>query len=419
VEATLGNRTPDPSAKKVIFVNRFFYPDHSATAQILSDLAFDLASQGERVLIITSRLTYDNKQTKLPKREFVRGVEVRRVRTTRFGRARLVGRAVDLASFYMTAGLALLRVAAKGDVVVSKTDPPLLSLVVQAAAALKRARFMNWLQDVYPEVASALGMRVFGGALGGALTAWRNNSLKGAHKNIVLGERMAEHLQAAQVPQNKIAIIPNWSDEEAIVPLPHAANALRAHWGLEGKYVVGYSGNLGRAHEYETMLGAAQRLKDDDDIVFLMIGGGHNTQGLMGAATAAGLTNILFKPYQPLSALPASLSAADIHWVSLRPEVEGLIVPSKVYGILAAGRPILPVTEANGEIARLIRTQGCGVQVCPGDADGFAEAIRTLARNPGRAAALGEAARAAAVTTYSRRKALTRWRTVLHEVADT
>ena len=94
-------------------------------------------------------------------------------------------------------------------------------------------------------------------------------------------------------------------------------------------------------------------------------------------------------------------------------------MPSKVYGILAAGRPILAVTEANGEIARLIRTQGCGVQVCPGDADGFAEAIRTLARNPGRAAALGEAARAAAVTTYSRRKALTRWRTVLHEVADT
>lgn len=403
--------------RRVIFINRFFYPDHSATAQILSDLAFDLAEKGYRVAIIASRLTYDDPHAALAGSETIRSVEVHRVATTRFGRANLIGRAFDLASFYVTAGCKLLAIARRGDVVVAKTDPPLLSLVAQAAAGLKRARFMNWLQDVYPEVARALGVRIFEGPIGGVVTAWRNRTLHRAHKNIVLGERMSEHLQAARVPKQKIAIIPNWSDEEAIAPLPHASNTLRAEWGLEGKYVVGYSGNLGRAHEYETMLSAAKRLRDEPDIVFLMIGGGHHVQGLKAAAAAADLTNLLFKPYQPLSALSASLSTADIHWVSLRPELEGLIVPSKIYGVLAAGRPILAVTDPDGEVARLIRAQGCGVHVRPGDADAFADAIRTLARTPERANALGAAARTAAVTTFSRSSALEKWRAVLNEVA--
>jgi colanic acid biosynthesis glycosyl transferase WcaI len=384
---------------------------------MLSDLAFTLAEQGERIAIIASRQTYQNPRANLPARELIRGVEVHRIATTNFGRGALGGRAVDISTFYATAALKLLELAKEGDVIVAKTDPPLLSLVVHRVAALKRARLVNWLQDVYPEVARELGVRALGGAVGGALTAWRNQSLMGAHKNIVLGERMAEHLQTARVPSAKIAIIPNWSDEEAISPLSHTVNSLRAQWGLEGKYVVGYSGNLGRAHEYATMLGAAKRLKDDPDIVFLMIGGGHHVDGLQSAATSAGLSNLLFKPYQPLSALSASLSTADIHWISLRPEVEGLIVPSKVYGILAAGRPILAVTDPNGEIARLVRSQGCGLQVSPGDAVGFADAVQFLARTPDRAAVLGAAARTAAVTTYSRRKSLSKWRDVLHEAA--
>jgi colanic acid biosynthesis glycosyl transferase WcaI len=412
-----GANNPSQLSRKFIFVNRFFYPDHSATAQMLSDLAFTLAEQGERIAIIASRQTYQNPRANLPARELIRGVEVHRIATTNFGRGALGGRAVDISTFYATAALKLLELAKEGDVIVAKTDPPLLSLVVHRVAALKRARLVNWLQDVYPEVARELGVRALGGAVGGALTAWRNQSLMGAHKNIVLGERMAEHLQTARVPSAKIAIIPNWSDEEAISPLSHTVNSLRAQWGLEGKYVVGYSGNLGRAHEYATMLGAAKRLKDDPDIVFLMIGGGHHVDGLQSAATSAGLSNLLFKPYQPLSALSASLSTADIHWISLRPEVEGLIVPSKVYGILAAGRPILAVTDPNGEIARLVRSQGCGLQVSPGDAVGFADAVQFLARTPDRAAVLGAAARTAAVTTYSRRKSLSKWRDVLHEAA--
>ena len=398
---------------QIVFVNRFFHPDHSATSQILSDLAFDLARNGQGVAVVASRLLYDDPARRLAARERVQGVAVRRVATTGFGRGSLLGRAVDFASFYVSAFFELLRLLRRGDVVVAKTDPPLLSIVVGAAAALKGARLVNWLQDVYPEVASALGERLFGGPLGAILTGLRNASLRGAQVNVVLGERMASHLRAARIAPERIAIVPNWSDETVLVPVPHAENPLRAAWNLEGRYVVGYSGNLGRAHEYETMLGAARKLRDEPDIVFLVIGGGHHTRALKSAAEADGLANIIFKPYQPYEALSASLSVADIHWLSLRPEMEGLIVPSKVYGILAAGRPVLAVTDPDGEVARLVRSHGCGLHVAPGDAAAFAGIIRALARDGHRAAALGHAARAASEQVYAREKALSKWRDVL------
>ena len=405
------------ASRKIIFVNRFFHPDHSATSQLLSDLAFDLAAAGQPVVVVTSRLLYDDPTQRLAANESVNGVRIRRVATTGFGRSNLLGRFVDLASFYVSAFAALLRVAGHDDLVVAKTDPPLLSVVAAAATALKGARLINWLQDVYPEVASALGVRALAGPLGGILTGLRNASLRVAHTNVVLGERMASHLRAAGVPPQRIAIAPNWSDETQIVPVAHAANPLRAEWGLQGKYVVGYSGNLGRAHEYETMLGAARELRGEPDVVFLVIGGGHHTRALGLAADAAGLSNIVFKPYQPFGALAASLSAADIHWISLRPELEGLIVPSKVYGILAAGRPVLAVTDPDGEIARLVRTHGCGLHVTPGDPKAFAAAVRALAGDATRAAALGAAARAAAEGCFSRQTALATWRAILTDAA--
>src|SRR5687768_11454721 len=147
-------------ARQIIFVNRFFHPDHSATAQILSDLAFDLARRNHRVVVIASRLIYDDPSRRLPAREVIGGVQVRRVATTGFGRASLLGRGADLASFYLSAGAALLAVARPGDLVVAKTDPPLLSVVAAPPVSLRRARLINWLQDVYPEVAGVLGSRL-------------------------------------------------------------------------------------------------------------------------------------------------------------------------------------------------------------------------------------------------------------------
>lgn len=401
------------SARKIIFVNRFFYPDHSATSQLLTDVATHLAASGREVAVVTSRLRYDAPSARLPALEQVQGVTVHRVATTGFGRATLPGRAADFASFYVTAFAKLLELARRGDMIVAKTDPPLLSILVHAASRLTGARFANWLQDVYPEVAGVLGLRAAQGPLGRVLTFGRDASLRAADLNVVLGDRMAQRVQDAQVDARKIRVIPNWSDEGAIAPLSHDANDLRARWGLSGKFVVGYSGNLGRAHEYETMFAAAQALSGDPRIVFLMIGGGHHTTLLKSRAQAAGLENIVFQPYQPLEALSASLCAADLHWVSLKPELEGLIVPSKVYGVLAAGRPILAVTAPDGEIARLVAEHGCGVQAEPGDHAAFASHVRDLADSPERARALGEAARRAATGVFSRGRALSRWMDVV------
>jgi glycosyltransferase involved in cell wall biosynthesis len=401
------------TAPQIIFVNRFFHPDHSATSQLVSDLAFTLARGGRRVAVVTSRLRYDDPKARLPRREVVEGVEVLRVTTTGFGRAGLAGRAFDLASFYAAAAGALLGLAGKGSVIVAKTDPPLLSVMAAPIARLTGARVVNWLQDVYPEVASALGLRALSGGLGRALQRLRDASLRNAHLNVVLGERMAGLLEARGAPRDRIHIVPNWSDDQAIAPLDHADNPLREAWGLKDRFVVGYSGNLGRAHEYATLLAAAEILKDDPAIRFLMIGDGHNLAGLKAAATAAGLTNILFQPYQDQAALAASLGVADAHWISLRPEMEGLIVPSKAYGVLAAGRPIIAVTEADGEIARLVRAHRCGVQIPPGDGVAFAEAVRRMASDPAGVRRMGQAARDAAIRVFSRRQALERWTEIL------
>ncbi len=394
----------------VIFVNRFFHPDLSATSQLLSDLAFDLAAD-RLVVVIASRLRYDAPATRLPARETVRGVVVRRIFTTGFGRAGLVGKSIDLASFHLMAGIALLLTARRGDVIVAKTDPPLLSVVAALAARLKGARLVNWLQDVYPEVATALG--ALRGLPARILRILRDASLRGARANVALGETMAARLEAAGAPRVRVA--PNWTDETAITPLSAEHSPLRRAWGLEGRFVVAYSGNLGRAHEYETMLGAARLLADELAIRFLVIGEGHHTRSLRAAAQAAGLANIDFQPYQPSERLSEALCAGDVHWISLRPELEGLIVPSKIYGVLAAGRPIIAVTAAEGETARLVEANGCGLRVEPGDSQGFASAVRRLAHEPGLAVRMGAASRAAAAGPFSRASALARWREIIEE----
>jgi glycosyltransferase involved in cell wall biosynthesis len=402
------------SRGKIIFVNRFFHPDLSATSQLLSDLAFDLAADRE-VVVITSALRYDEPHTRLPPRETVRGVRVRRVATTGFGRAGLIGKSIDLVSFHVAAGFALTIEARRGDIIVAKTDPPLLSVVAAVAARLKGARLINWLQDVYPEVARALDVRGMGGAAGRVLRALRDASLEAAIVNVALGETMAGRLMAAGVSPASIRVAPNWTDETAITPLAPEQNSLRRAWGLEGKFVVAYSGNLGRAHEFETMLGAARLLTDEPAIRFLVIGDGHHARTLRAEAQAADVTNIDFQPYQPADRLSQSLSVGDVHWVSLRPELEGLIVPSKVYGVLAAGRPIIAVTAAEGESARLVAAHGCGFHIEPGDSPGFAAAVRRLAQEPGLAARMGAAARTAATGAFSRASALARWRKIIEE----
>ncbi len=397
---------------KGVFVNRFFYPDHSATSQILSDLAFFLAETGYQVQVVTSRLAYGDPGAALPAQELVGGVRIQRVWTSRFGRDFLPGRALDYLTFYLSATWALFRLVRRDDLVVAKTDPPLISVPAGWVAALRGARLVNWLQDLFPEVAAELGMGLARGLVGRLLMQVRNHSLRRAVTNVAIGQRMMTRLVAQGGDRARVCVIHNWADGERIRPRDPEGQPLRAEWGLSGKFVIGYSGNLGRAHEYATLLGAAERLRADPNIVFLFVGGGALMPSLKAEVRALGLSNVLFRPYQPRERLAESLGVADVHLVVLRPELEGLIVPSKLYGIpggLAAWRPTLNVGSPQGEVAESIRDAEAGFTTEIGDVDALARRIRHLKGDADLRRRMGENARRLFDGRFSKARAMGEW----------
>lgn len=401
---------------RVLFVNRFFFPDHSATSQILTDLAAHLAGAGFHVHVVCSRQRYDDPDAALPITGEYEGATAHRVWTSRFGRSSLPGRLIDYLSFYASATLFALRFLRRGDVVVVKTDPPMISVPIGWAARLRGARLVNWLQDLFPEVASALETGFMTGPVGRIAQFCRNASLTSARMNVAIGDVMAQRLTQQGVVPERVKVIPNWSDDEYIRPVPPSENPLRQRWGLEGKFVVGYSGNLGRAHDFRTVLAAARLLSGESSIVFLFIGGGHGLAHLKEACEQRRLGNVVFKPYQPRSALRYSLTLPDAHWVSLKPELEGLIVPSKVYGIAAAGRPMIFLGDADGEVGALVRKNECGGVIAEGDCEGFASLLRNLSRSPETATAFGANARKMVDKRFNRKAALAAWTDVLKDV---
>ena len=184
---------------------------------------------------------------------------------------------------------------------------------------------------------------------------------------------------------------------------------------MAGKFVLGYSGNLGRAHEYQTLLGAAERLRHDAHFIFLMIGGGKRFAELEDAVKARRLDrSFRFMPYQEQAMLPYSLTVPDAHWLSLNPKLEGLIVPSKFYGIAAAGKPVIFIGDEKGEIARLVEQYSCGTAIATGDADKLVGTVQKWSNTPAIVAEMGMRARAMLDAHYTRRQALARWRELLN-----
>jgi glycosyltransferase involved in cell wall biosynthesis len=401
----------------LFFVNRYFYPDHSATSQVLSDIAFGLAAKGYRVRVVTSRQRYSDRSAQLPLRERVRGVEVHRVWTTRFGRSGLPGRAVDYLAFHIASAWTLWRLARAGDVIIAKTDPPMLSVTAAPIARLRGAELVNWLQDIFPEVAQALGLGR--GWLAhqtyGLMRRLRDRSLKRATINVVLSEPMAQRLAAIGVPRERTCVIGNFADGALVAPRPASNNPLRQAWGLGDRFVVGYSGNLGRAHEYDTMLDAMMRLEalGDHKITWLFIGGGALYRRLRREVEQRGLTSVRFEPYQPRDRLGESLSVADVHIVSLRPELEGLIVPSKFYGIAGVGRPTIFIGDAKGEIASILARLDCGRTVAVGDGAALSRTIVEMAGDRRGCDAMGARARRAFEQEFDMRTAIARWHKLL------
>lgn len=348
VDAPRGRATP-----RIVCINRFYAPDHAATAQLLTDLAEHLAANGERVTVITSRLRYDDPTAALPPRETINGVAVRRVWTTRFGRAGLGGRALDYASFYLAAFAALLAELRPGDTILAKTDPPLISVPAAIAARLRGARLVNWCQDIFPEIAAALGMRWADGAIGRLLRRLRNWSLNQAAVNVVLCDSMRDHLLREGVPEARLRVIHNWADA-SIRPLPRSR--------APGEpFTICYSGNLGRAHNVGVIKELIDRTAPIDGLAWRFVGGGAGMAELQDHVERHGIANVTFSGYAPRHELCQSLAAADAHLVTLDPACEGLIMPSKLYGVLAAGRPVIFLGATSGSIPQIINECGAGI----------------------------------------------------------
>jgi len=395
---------------RVVFLNRFYWPDEPATAQLLTDLAEAIAAQGREVVVHTSMPRGGG----VPADERRHGVEVHRVRSTKLGNRNVLFQACDFATYALAA---LWRVATRlrrGDTLVILTDPPLLAIPAVVLARWRGAKIIHWIQDIHPEAAMLLtGRNEFGW-----LRPLRDHAWRVADACVALGNDMAAAPRAAGVPPEKLHLVPNWAPAGIAVAGSGEAARLRAEWGLAGKFVVAYFGNLGRVHDLQPVLDVADQLRDDDVFRFVFVGPGAQRAALEAEARARGLAHVRFFPAQPRERRTEILALGDIHLVTLREGGERVVYPSKVYSICAAGRPVLFIGPRASDIRRLVEEHALGLAFSRGETAAIADALRALRASPDRLAAFGAAGRAFHERDASIAQAAARWSAVLERVEN-
>ena len=355
---------------RFLLLNQTFYPDVMATGQYLTEVAVRLAERGHQVTVVTSRRAYDHPETQFPKTDTWRGIRIHRVASTGFGKGAKWRRAADFASFL---GICSLRLALmpRHDVVVAMTSPPLISFLGAWLARLRRSRFFYWVMDFNPDEAVAAGWLRPGSPAARLLERMSRFSLRQAKKVIVLDRFMRDRIVAKGIPQANVVVIPPWSHDTEVKFDPEGRERIRKAHGLDGKFVVMYSGNHSPVHPLDTLLAASRQLAADPGIVFCFIGGGSEwwkikekaewEKAEMGPANFSvsafqrfSVSNILCLPYQPLDQLAGSLSAADLHVVVMGDAMVGLVHPCKIYNIMAVGAPVLYIGPRLSHVAEIL-----------------------------------------------------------------
>jgi colanic acid biosynthesis glycosyl transferase WcaI len=381
---------------RLLFLNRSFWPDPEATGQLLTELCADLRHEHDVSVIAGPSYHVSTPLRGLWRHDALDGVDIIRTWGTVFPKRRLLARLLNLGSYYALAAAAALR-SARPDVVIAETDPPLLGLLGTLLQARWRCRFLYYCQDIYPDIAE-----VTGGIRSRPLLALLARANRLAYQRadliVVLGEDMRRRLMSKGVPPGRIVVLPNWVDCSVIRPL--SQNGFRSQFG--NKFVVMYSGNLGLSQQLESVMEAARQLRDNGRVVFAFIGEGARKPWLEQRAHRDGLGNVCFLPYQPKQALAESLGAADLHLVPLQAGLAGCMVPSKVYGILAAGRPYVAMMDHDADVAMLARESRLGFVCPPGDAAALARVISEAVANPDELRAMGLRARAVAERCFDR-----------------
>jgi hypothetical protein len=339
---------------RIVFLNRFYWPNESATSQLLRDLATHLASRGHEVHVIASN------DSRAPRANTERAAGVTIHRAGRHGAALgIVRKGGEFAEFHVAALRVLAGLARRGDLVVAMTDPPLLAVGVAAIAHARGARVVHWTQDVYPEIAGALSPQAILRFAAACLLPLRDNAWATSEACVVIGHDMADLVRSRGVEPGRVHVIPNWAPL-GLAPQPASAGAaIRRAWGLEDRFVIAYSGNLGRVHDLTAIEELAAAL--DPSLAFVIIGDGPGRTELVRRVQARGLRHVHFLPAQPRAELAASLAAADVHLVTLLPACARFVFPSKFYGITRVGRPVAFIGPTDTELAAIVRTEGLGV----------------------------------------------------------
>jgi colanic acid biosynthesis glycosyl transferase WcaI len=399
---------------RILVLNQYFHPDRSATSQLLTELCEDLGRVHD-IWVVTGRPSYNPSETTasrgLISKESHGAVRVVRVWSTHFPRHSMAGRLANYGT-YLLSSIAGGFSVPRPDVVVALTDPPPIGLIGTLVASVRLRPFVLVTKDIFPDVAVRIG-KLSNPLVIRALRAMSRLLFRRADAIISIGRDMDRRLMELGVSPDRIETIHDWSDGKVVRPLDDSS-PLRTNWRWGDRFVVMHSGNVGFSQSLEALVDAAALLRDNEDVLFAIVGDGAAKAGLERRAKAQGLSNVIFLPYQDKGSLSASLGAADVHYVGLRRGLAGFIVPSKLYGILAAGKPFIAAVELGAEPALIASEFGCGIVVRPDDAVALADAILRMRDEP--LEEMGRRGRAAFEERFDRHIATGAYRRLLESI---
>jgi len=392
---------------RLLVLNQYYWPGVEATANLLTELCEGLAEDYDVTVIVGA--THDAP----PGRQVRNCVNIVRVHSTSYDRTQLSRRAANYVT-YLAGSVREGLGSDRPDVVLSMTDPPFIGAAARVVARRFRAPLVVISQDVFPEIAVEV-RRLGNPLLVGLLSQLVRFYLTRADRVVAIGETMRRRLEAKGAPAERLSVIPNWVDTGRLVPRPRDNDWARAN-GLVDKFVVMHSGNVGHAQNLETLVRAGTFLRDLDDLEIVIVGYGPMLARLVERARILEVP-IRFMPYQPREVLSDSLSSADVHVVGLAPGLAGYVVPSRFYGILSVGRPVIAAADAESETVAVVREVGCGVAIAPGRPELLAETIRDAYDGKLELAEMGRRGRAYVETEVDRSSAIGRYRALLREVS--
>lgn len=388
----------DPKTGKplrVVILNQYWEPDVASTGQLLHQLGAELVKLGFDVEAWTTPPSWGPPESwvDVPKNETRDGVRVRRVFTLRFSKDNLPGRLFSQFLFlFMMSWRALF--SRSDTVYLYTTNPPYLTLIGAKIGLIRKHRYVKLLHDSYPQVAVWVGKVKKGSLIEKAWHLANRFMYKRAERSIVLCRRAVDLVSETYgIDRDTIDVIANWADGTKLTGSPKSESGFAEANGLADKFVVMYSGNMGLYYEWETILKAAELLKDDDRFRLVLIGGGGKKDWIAQQIKERNIANASMLPYQPYEKLNDSLSAADASLVTIAEGIEGISFPSKLYSSLAVARPVIALSEDNSELRDLIEREECGLWAKLGDAEGMAEKIRGLMNDQARAHQMGVNAR--------------------------